>query len=87
MGRAIAIGFTSIILYVESVKLPRRVRFLIGANDPIVSIKHTRTCAQKFPDSDFYVVPEMGHGTRQWGQNFIDRVGYFLVTQLRYWRG
>lgn len=72
--------------YVDSVKLPRRVRFLIGANDPIVSVKHTRACAQKFPDGDFYVVPGMGHGTRQWGPNFVEHVRYFLVTQLGDWR-
>lgn len=73
--------------YVESVKLPRRVRFLIGANDPIVSVKHTRACAQKFPDGGFYVVPGMGHGTRQWGPDFVQHVRYFLVTQLGDWRG
>ncbi|MGB6296335.1 MAG: alpha/beta hydrolase [Rivularia sp. (in: cyanobacteria)] len=73
--------------YVESVKLPRRVRFLIGKNDPIVSIKHTRACAEKFPDGDFYVVPGMGHGTRKFGPDFVQHVRYFLVTQLGDWQG
>ncbi len=72
--------------YIESVKLPRRVRFLIGANDPIVNIKNTRACVQKFPDGACYVVPGMGHGTKQWGPNFVDHVRYFLVTQLEDWR-
>ncbi|MEO1378336.1 MAG: hypothetical protein AAFW70_29520 [Cyanobacteria bacterium J06635_10] len=59
----------------------------VTGEHPIVSIKHTRACAQKFLDSDFYVVPGMGHGTRLWGPNFVDRVRYFLVTQLEDWRG
>jgi predicted alpha/beta hydrolase family esterase len=73
--------------YVNSVKLPRRVRFLIGKNDPLVSVKHTRACADKFPDGDFYVVPGMGHGTRKFGPNFVDHVRYFLFTQLEDWQG
>ncbi|MBD2353474.1 alpha/beta hydrolase [Tolypothrix sp. FACHB-123] len=72
--------------YVEQVQLPRRVRFLVGANDPIVRIKDTRACAQKFPDGACYVVPGMGHGTRQWGATFVDHVRYFLATQLGDWR-
>ena len=73
--------------YVESVKLPRRVRFLIGKNDPLVSVKHTRACADKFPDGDCYVVPGMGHGTRKFGPDFADHVRYFLGTQLGDWQG
>ncbi|AFY44212.1 hypothetical protein Nos7107_3645 [Nostoc sp. PCC 7107] len=72
--------------YVEQVKFPRRVRFLVGANDPIVSIKDTRACAQKFPDGAYYVVPGMGHGTRQQGLAFVDHVRYFLATQLDDWQ-
>ncbi|MBD2204330.1 alpha/beta hydrolase [Calothrix sp. FACHB-1219] len=71
--------------YVEQVQLPRKVRFLVGANDPIVRIKDTRACAQKFPDGACYVVPGMGHGTRQWGATFVDHVRYFLATQLGDW--
>lgn len=71
--------------YIEQVKLPRRVRFLVGAQDPIVSIKDARICAQKFPDGACYVVPGMGHGTRQWGPLFVEHVRYFLVTQLADW--
>lgn len=73
--------------YVESVKSPRKVRFLVGKNDPIVSVKHTRACAEKFPDGDYYVVPGMGHGTTQFGLNFTDHVRYFLGTQLEDWQG
>ncbi|BAY25692.1 hypothetical protein NIES2100_54980 [Calothrix sp. NIES-2100] len=72
--------------YVDQVQLPRRVRFLVGANDPIVRIRDTRACAQKFPDGACYVVPGMGHGTRQWGPGFVDHVRYFLTTQLGDWR-
>ncbi|OCQ94202.1 hypothetical protein BCD64_05385 [Nostoc sp. MBR 210] len=72
--------------YVQQVELPRRVRFLIGANDPIVNIKDTRACAQKFPDGAYYVVPGMGHGTRQQGLTFVDHVRYFLATQLGDWQ-
>ncbi|MCF4967575.1 alpha/beta hydrolase [Nostoc sp. CMAA1605] len=72
--------------YIDSVKLPRRVRFLIGANDPMVNIKDAQNCAQKFPDGACYVVPGMGHGTRQWGATFVDHVRYFLVTQLADWQ-
>lgn len=73
--------------YLEQVQPHRRVRFLIGANDSIVNIKDARACAQKFPDGACYVVPGMGHGTRQWGASFVDHVRYFLVTQLGDWRG
>lgn len=73
--------------YIASVKLPRRVRFLIGANDPMVNVKDAQICAQKFPDGACYVVPGMGHGTRQWGVTFVDHVRYFLATQLADWRG
>lgn len=73
--------------YIASVKLPRRVRFLIGANDPMVNVKDARACAQEFPDGACYVVPGMGHGTRQWGATFVDHVRYFLATQLEDWRG
>ncbi|MBD2165948.1 alpha/beta hydrolase [Calothrix membranacea FACHB-236] len=72
--------------YVEQVKLPRRVRFLVGANDPIVRIRDTHTCAEKFPDGACYAVPGMGHGTRQWGPGFVDHVRYFLTTQLGDWQ-
>jgi hypothetical protein len=72
--------------YIERVKLPRQVRFLIGANDPIVNIRDARACAQRFPDGSCYLVPGMGHGTRQWGPLFVDHVRYFLSTQLGDWR-
>ncbi|QLE57801.1 alpha/beta hydrolase [Nostoc sp. TCL26-01] len=72
--------------YIQQVRLPRKVRFLLGANDSIVNIQDARTCAQKFPDGECYVVPGMGHGTRHWGVSFVDHVRYFLVTQLGDWQ-
>lgn len=72
--------------YIERVKPPRRVRFLVGASDRIVNIKDARACARRFADGDCYVVPGMGHGTHNWGPSFVDHVRYFLTTQLGDWR-
>lgn len=36
--------------YIDRVAPTRRVRFLVGANDPIVSVKDARQCAEQFPD-------------------------------------
>jgi hypothetical protein len=71
--------------YVDQVKLPRQVRFLVGSNDPVVGSQDAKKCAQKFPDGECYVVPGMGHGTREWGLTFVDHVRYFLSTQLGDW--
>jgi pimeloyl-ACP methyl ester carboxylesterase len=73
--------------YIERVKPPRRVRFLLGANDSMVSIRDARDCAKKFPDGACYVVPGMGHGLTNYGRSFVDHTRYFLVTQLEDWRG
>ena len=40
----------------------RRVRFLVGADDPLVRTEDARACAARFPDGDCYVVPGLGHG-------------------------
>lgn len=72
--------------YIDKVKLPRRVRFLIGENDPLVKIKDAKACAKLFPDGECYVVPGMGHGTHHFGPLFVDHVRYFLATQLGDWQ-
>ncbi|MBD2663950.1 hypothetical protein B6N60_05052 [Richelia sinica FACHB-800] len=72
--------------YIDRVKLPRRARFLVGANDPLVNTQDARICAENFPDGDCYVVPGLGHGTRQWGPDFVQHVRYFLQTQLGDWQ-
>ncbi|TAF11372.1 MAG: alpha/beta hydrolase [Nostocales cyanobacterium] len=71
--------------YIEQVQLPRQVRFLVGANDPIVKVKNAQACAQCFPDGDCYVVPGLGHGSSKFGLKFTDHVRYFLATQLGDW--
>ncbi|HBE19010.1 MAG TPA: alpha/beta hydrolase [Cyanobacteria bacterium UBA11149] len=72
--------------YIDNVKSPRRVRFLIGKNDPLVKPKDAQACAKLFPDGECYVVPGMGHGTHQFGPVFVDHVRYFLATQLGDWQ-
>ncbi len=73
--------------YIERVKSPRRARFLVGANDSLVSIKDARACAKCFPDGACYVVPGMGHGNSNYGPPFVQHVRYFLRTQLADWSG
>lgn len=72
--------------YIDRVKAERRVRFLIGANDPIVNVGDARACAKRFADGDCYVVPGLGHGNSFGGKSFVDHVRYFLITQLADWR-
>ncbi len=72
--------------YIDRVEPTRRVRFLVGANDQLVSKQDAIECAKCFADGDCYVVPGMGHGTKKWGFSFVDHVRYFLVTQLADWR-
>jgi hypothetical protein len=72
--------------YIDRVKPPRRVRFLVGDRDRLVNTSDAKACARQFPDGDCYVVPGMGHGTSNFGSSFTDHVRYFLVTQLGDWR-
>jgi hypothetical protein len=72
--------------YIDRVKPPRRVRFLVGDRDPLVKIADAKACATRFPDGACYVVPDMGHGTSNFGPLFIDHVRYFLMTQLGDWQ-
>ena len=72
--------------YIDRVKPPRRVRFLVGDRDPLVKIADAKACATRFPDGACYVVPDMGHGTSNFGPLFTDHVRYFLVTQLGDWQ-
>jgi hypothetical protein len=72
--------------YIDRVKPPRRVRFLVGDRDPLVKIANAQACAACFPDGACYAVPGMGHGTSHFGPLFIDHVRYFLATQLGDWR-
>ncbi|MEM9543589.1 MAG: alpha/beta hydrolase [Cyanobacteria bacterium P01_E01_bin.42] len=71
--------------YIERVKLPRRVRFLLGASDPLVDIVDAKNCAAQFPDGECYIVPGLAHGLYQFGPSFVEHVSYFLGTQLGDW--
>ncbi len=72
--------------YVEQVKLPRRVRFLVGSADPLVSIASARACAARFADGACFAVPGLAHGNIFHGPAFTEHVRYFLVTQLGDWQ-
>lgn len=72
--------------YIDRVKPPRRVRFLVGDGDRLVSKADALVCATQFPDGACYVVPGLGHGQSYYGPLFTDHVRYFLVTQLGDWR-
>jgi pimeloyl-ACP methyl ester carboxylesterase len=75
--------------YVDWVKPERRVRFLVGAKDPMVNVGDAQRCAKRFPDGACYVVPGLGHGVTYYSSSssFVDHVRYFLITQLADWRG
>lgn len=75
------------ITYANQVSPHRRVRFLVGVKDPIVSVKDAHNCAKLFPDAEVYPVPGLGHGTSSQGISFVEHVRYFLTTQLGDWQG
>jgi hypothetical protein len=54
------------------------VRFLVEANDRLVSIRDVHAC---------YVVPGIGHGNSNYEPQFVEHVQYFLTTQLADWSG
>jgi hypothetical protein len=60
----------------------RRVRFLVGQDDPLVKPLDAMACARQFPDGECYIVPGLAHG----GDGFVDHARYFLGTQLGDWR-
>jgi hypothetical protein len=67
--------------YADGIGQGRRVRFLVGADDPLVRVEDARACAARFPDGECYVVPGLGHG----GEALAGHVQYFLATQLGDW--
>lgn len=67
--------------YLHRVSRDRRVRFLVGGNDPRVRPRDAIACARRFPDGDCYVVPGLDHG----GPDFITHARYFVSTQLGDW--
>ncbi|HYT95364.1 MAG TPA: hypothetical protein VEL76_41985 [Gemmataceae bacterium] len=68
--------------YLDRAGAGRRVRFLVGRDDPLVKPIDALACARRFPDGECYVVPGLGHG----GDGFVDHVRYFLATQVGDWR-
>jgi hypothetical protein len=68
--------------YAGRVSAARRIRFLVGADDPLVNPADAVACARRFPDGECYIVPGLAHG----GGAFVDHVRYFLGTQLGDWR-
>ncbi len=67
--------------YADRIGEGRRVRFLVGADDPLVRTEDAAACAARFPDGACYVVPGLGHG----GDALAGHVGYYLATQLGDW--
>jgi len=64
----------------------RRVRYLIGENDPLVSVDSARKLAAMFPNGEAYVVPGLGHGQIHFGPGFDEHIRYYLATQLSDWK-
>jgi predicted esterase len=76
-----AVAAANPMTYADRVGPGRRVRFLVGAEDPVVRPKDAVRCAARFPDGACDVVPGLAHG----GDGFVDHVRYFLATQLGDW--
>lgn len=72
--------------FVERVGPDRRVRFLVGRDDPLVRPDDAVTCARRFPDGECYIVPGLGHGQSLRGPTFVEHVRTFMGTQLGDWR-
>jgi pimeloyl-ACP methyl ester carboxylesterase len=68
--------------FLDRVTRERRVRFLVGRDDPVVRPGDATSCARRFPDGEAYVVPGLGHG----GDAFADHARFFVCTQLGDWR-
>jgi len=71
--------------YFNNVNERRRVRFLVGENDPLLKVADAKACAARFKNGDCYAVPGLGHGTSKSGPNFEQHVNYYLQTQLSDW--
>jgi pimeloyl-ACP methyl ester carboxylesterase len=68
--------------YADRAGPDRRVRFLVGGDDPLVRPEDAHRVARQFPDGECYVVPGLGHG----GDNFADHARTYLGTQLGDWQ-
>ena len=64
----------------------RRVRFLVGQNDPLVRPNDAVACASRFADGAAYIVPGLAHGNCKSGPTFVEHARTFVGTQLGDWR-
>jgi hypothetical protein len=71
--------------YADRVRANRKVRYLVGEKDHLVSIRDTEQVCSRFKDAKSYAVPGLGHGTSS-GPSFVDHVRTFVGTQLADWR-
>ena len=71
--------------YADRVAAHRRVRFLVGEDDPLVSVDDAKQCAAQFADGACYVVPGLAHGPTRFGPDFEGHVCFYLTTQLGDW--
>jgi hypothetical protein len=75
------------ITYLDRLPPGRRVRLLVGREDPLVDCRDAAACSQRFADGECYVVPGLAHGHSRFGPSFCDHARFFVVTQLEDWRG
>ena len=71
--------------YAARVGPHRRVRFLVGGEDPQVLVPDAEACADAFEDGACYAVPGLEHGSTRTGPSFCEHVIYYLTTQLEDW--
>jgi pimeloyl-ACP methyl ester carboxylesterase len=67
--------------YLDRIGEDRKVRFLVGQNDPVVKPADAIECARRFPDGECLVIPGLGHGD----DRFEEHVRNFLIMQLGDW--
>jgi len=72
--------------FADRVTADRRVRFLVGLQDPLVKSPDAIACARRFPNGACYTVPGLGHGLTQFGPSFVEHARYFVETQLSDWK-
>ncbi len=71
--------------YADRVGADRRVRFLVGLEDPLVKPVDAITCARQLPDGECYTIPGLGHGISRFGPSFVEHARDFVTTQLGDW--
>jgi hypothetical protein len=72
--------------FADRVAGDRRVRFLVGQEDPLVNPGDAVVCVRRFPGGECYVVPGLAHGRSRFGPPFVEHVRTFIGTQLGDWK-